>query len=73
MTLYYAAVKYAVDDTDAAKVKALREGLETIAMALIEEFGQSIDDVLEALENAHSAAEWSAESVAGMPETDGAA
>jgi hypothetical protein len=64
MTMYYAAVKYALDDPPARKVDALRDGLETIAMALIEEHGIDLEQVREWLSNAESAAEWSANEVA---------
>ena len=62
MTTYYAAIKYPVDASTAEKVKALRDGLELVAMELIEEHGCDLADVEEWLENAALAAEWSATS-----------
>lgn len=57
MTMYYAAVKYAVDDTPAQKKRALREGLGTICMELVAEFDFDLAQIEDALADAQSEAE----------------
>ena len=52
MSMYRAVVKYAVDDTDAQKVRALRDGLRFIYCELIEEHGWSWERAVEELEDA---------------------
>lgn len=59
MTTYYAAVKYALADPPELKIQLLREGLQMIAMSLIDEFGCDLGDVREWCEEAAGAAEWS--------------
>lgn len=50
--LYYAAVKYAVDAEPKDKIRALREGLESIACELVDEHSVSLEDVERWLEDA---------------------
>jgi hypothetical protein len=54
---YCAVVKYALDDDQASKRRALTEGLGMIAMELVAEHGFTAADIEEALEAAQGEAE----------------
>lgn len=57
MTTYYAVVKYAIDDDEKIKRRALTEGLGMICMQLVAEFGFTLDQIENALANAQGEAE----------------
>jgi hypothetical protein len=57
MTMYYAAVKYALDDTKEQKRRALTEGLGTICMELVAEYDFDLGQLERALEDAQCEAE----------------
>lgn len=51
MSLMRAVVKYGVDDPDAEKITALRDGLRFICGGLIEDFGWTLDQIHRELED----------------------
>ena len=63
MTGYYAAVKYPLDATREQKIAALRDGLRSVAVELVEEWQVPLEDVEHALDDAYSYAELSAETI----------
>jgi hypothetical protein len=50
MTLFYAAVKYAVDDSPAQKRRQLEDGIGFVVGLLMDEHGVSAEDIQSLLE-----------------------
>lgn len=64
MTTYLAVVKYGVNDTDAQKVTALRDGILECGLRLVEEFGVPFEDVERWLDDALNELQWAADEAA---------
>lgn len=57
MTLYEALIKVNVRDLQETRIRDIKEGLAYTAVILLDEYGLSLDDVNDALDNARGAAE----------------